>query len=162
MKIERIRKNMDRYKKTIKIRIGLLSIPLILVIALCVYYALFASDQVMENSIFCFQVGLITPLGLAATILIIRYRALLKDENKLLLQFNKENDERTKAIKAKAGIPMLPITSTLMIIAGVIAGYSCNACCYSNCSNGNLFTCEDILYEEDVEEVGMKKFLAFF
>lgn len=114
---------MDRYKKTIKIRIGLLSIPFILVIALCVYYALFASDQVMENSIFCFQVGLITPLGLAATILIIRYRALLKDENKLLLQFNKENDERTKAIKAKAGIPMLPITSTLMIIAGVIAGY---------------------------------------
>lgn len=39
------------------------------------------------------------------------------------LLFNKENDERMKAIKYKAGIPMLLITSVLMIIAAVIIGY---------------------------------------
>jgi len=39
------------------------------------------------------------------------------------LEFNKENDERLKAIKAKAGLPMVLVTSVLMIIAGVIAAY---------------------------------------
>jgi hypothetical protein len=48
---------------------------------------------------------------------------MLRDEKKLKLQFNKEKDERLKAIRAKAGMPILLVTSVLMIIAGVIAGY---------------------------------------
>ena len=44
-------------------------------------------------------------------------------KKELKIQYNKENDERMKAIKAKAGMPMLLITSIVMIIVGVIAGY---------------------------------------
>lgn len=114
---------MNNYKKTIKKRILLLTLPIILAVTLGVYDVFWVSDQIKEGSVYGFQVGIITSLGLLATILVIRYRVLLKDDKKLLLMFNRENDERIKAIKAKAGIPMLPITSILIIIAGIIAGY---------------------------------------
>jgi hypothetical protein len=114
---------MNNYKKTIKKRILLLTVPIILAVSLGVYDVFWASEQIKATSIYGFQVGIIISIGLLATILVIHYRVLLKDKGKLLLQFNRENDERIKAIKAKAGIPMLPITSILIIIAGVIAGY---------------------------------------
>lgn len=114
---------MNNYKKTIKKRILLLTLPIILAVTLGVYDVFWVSDQIKEGSVYGFQDGIITSLGLLATILVIRYRVLLKDDKKLLLMFNRENDERIKAIKAKAGIPMLPITSILIIIAGIIAGY---------------------------------------
>lgn len=114
---------MNNYKKTIKKRILLLTLPIILAVTLGVYDVFWVSDQIKEGSVYGFQDGIITSLGLLATILVIRYRVLLKDDKKLLLIFNRENDERIKAIKAKAGIPMLPITSILIIIAAIIAGY---------------------------------------
>ena len=114
---------MNNYKEIIKKRILLLTVPIILAVTLGIYDVFFASNQIKETAIYGFQAGIITSLGLIASILLIRYRVLLKDENKLLLMFNKENDERIKAIKAKAGIPILPFTSILLIIAGVIAGY---------------------------------------
>lgn len=114
---------MNNYKKTIKKRILLLTLPIILAVTLGVYDVFWVSDQIKEGSVYGFQDGIITSLGLLATILVIRYRVLLKDDKKLLLMFNRENDERIKAIKAKAGIPMLPITSILIIIAAIIAGY---------------------------------------
>ena len=114
---------MNNYRKTIKKRTLLLMVPIILSVILGVYDAFWASPEIKETSIYGFQVGIIISLGLLATISVIRFRTLLKDESKLLLHFNRENDERIKAIKAKAGIPMLPFTSILLIIAGVIAGY---------------------------------------
>ena len=114
---------MNNYKKTIKKRILLLTLPIILAVTLGVYDVFWVSDQIKEGPVYGFQDGIITSLGLLATILVIRYRVLLKDDKKLLLMFNRENDERIKAIKAKAGIPMLPITSILIIIAAIIAGY---------------------------------------
>jgi hypothetical protein len=47
----------------------------------------------------------------------------IKDERKLKMAYNRENDERMKAIRAKAGMPMLLITSVMMVIAAIIAGY---------------------------------------
>lgn len=114
---------MSDYRKTIKKRIKLLTLPIILSVMLSIYDVFWASSELKESPVFGFQAGIITSLGLLAAILLIRYRTLLKDENRLLLQFNRENDERIKTIKTKAGIPMLPIMSVLIIIAGVIAGY---------------------------------------
>jgi len=114
---------MKEYNKTIKARILLLSIPIICAAIFSIYDVFWASTEIKESSIFGFQAGIIISMGLIAVITVIRYRALLNDDKKLLLQFNRENDERIKAIKAKAGIPMLPLVSTLVIIAGVIAGY---------------------------------------
>ena len=52
-----------------------------------------------------------------------RLSLILKDETKLRQQFNLENDERLKAIRAKSGMPMLIFTSLAMVIAGMIAGF---------------------------------------
>ena len=59
-----------------------------------------------------------------ALIRIIRYRKALRNDKELQIQYNKENDERMKAIPAKAGMPMILISSIIMVIAGIIIGYS--------------------------------------
>jgi hypothetical protein len=114
---------MDNFKKVIKTRMLLLDIPVAFAVALGIYDVFLASPKVKDSFIFGFQCGAATACGLIAVILIFRYRLILKDEKKLKLEFNKENDERLKAIRAKAGLPMILATSVLMIIAGVIAAY---------------------------------------
>lgn len=114
---------MEHYKKAIKTRILLLIILVVSAVALGVYDVFLATPETKESFIFGFQCGAAISMGTLAIVLICRYRAVLGDEKKLKLQFNKENDERRKAIRAKAGMPMLLITSILMIITGIIAGY---------------------------------------
>ena len=53
----------------------------------------------------------------------IKYRAALKDEAKLRLLYNQENDERMQAIRAKAGIPMVLILSLALVLGGMVIGY---------------------------------------
>jgi hypothetical protein len=48
---------------------------------------------------------------------------ILKDEKQLALAFNRENDERLRAIRAKSGLPMAIYTSLGMLIAAIIIGY---------------------------------------
>jgi hypothetical protein len=50
-------------------------------------------------------------------------KLVLDDEQKLKKQYYKENDERMKAVKAKAGLPAVWVYSALMIVAGMIVGY---------------------------------------
>lgn len=114
---------MDDFRKTIKRRIFLLLLLIIFSVALVLFDVFWVSPDIKESPVYGFQVGIILSLGLLAILTVRRYRSLLKDENKLLLKFNKENDERIKAIKAKAGIPILPLLAAITIIAGVIAGY---------------------------------------
>lgn len=114
---------MEAYKKSIKRRIGLLTIP-VCIAALLGTYDVFGASEAMKNSfIFCFQCGGASALGLFCIILIFRYRFLLDNEEKLKLEYIKETDERLAAIRAKAGMPLLLILSIGMIIAGIIAGY---------------------------------------
>jgi len=114
---------MDHYKKAIRTRILLLAVPMLFSAALGIYDVFFAGPEIKDSFIFGFQSGVATACGLLAAILVIRYRAILHDEKRLQLEFNKENDERRKAIRAKAGLPMILFTSVLMIIAGTIAAY---------------------------------------
>lgn len=114
---------MDKYKLVLKRRVALLTVPVLLAAALSVYDVFFAGEAVKESFIFGFQSGLTTALGLMSAALIIRFSSILKSEAKLKLQYNKENDERYKVIRSKAGMPLLLITSVIMIIAGIIAGY---------------------------------------
>ena len=114
---------MDHYKKVIKTRMLLLVIPMVLAVSLGIYDVFLVSPELKDSFIFGFQCGAVTACGLMSAILLLRYRVILKDEKKLTLEFNKENDERLKAIRAKAGLPMIFVTSVLMILAGVIAAY---------------------------------------
>ena len=67
--------------------------------------------------------GLIFSLGAIALIQVIRLGRIIKDEKQLKMLYNKEHDERLKEIRSKAGMPMILIMSTLMLAAGIIAGF---------------------------------------
>jgi hypothetical protein len=68
-------------------------------------------------------VGLIFGFGILSLYLLCKYGIAIKDDTKLKILYNKEYDERQNLIRQKAGMPMLMITSGIMIFAGIIAGY---------------------------------------
>ena len=115
---------MEKYKKVITVRVFLLEILALLAVALGIYDVFWATAEVKAMEIFEFQCGITSALGILALIRIIRYRKTLQNEKELQIQYNKENDERTKVIQAKAGMPMILISSIVMVIAGIIIGYS--------------------------------------
>ena len=114
---------MEKYKKALALRVYALSFVTLLAVGIGIFDVFGATEQMRENYIFEFQCGFIAALGVVSVLRTMRYRKAIKNEEKLQLLFNKENDERLKAIKAKAGLPMLRITSLAMILGGVIAGY---------------------------------------
>lgn len=114
---------MEKYKKAIVIRIVLLSILALIGVGLGLFDVFWAQQNLKNSFLFCFQGGFSLAMGLVSTVWIIRYGAVLRDENKLQLQYNKEHDERTKAIKSKAGLPVVLILSIVLVLAGMVAGY---------------------------------------
>lgn len=115
---------MEKYKKVIIIRVFLLSILVLLAVGLGIYDVFWAAAEVKASVIFGFQCGVTAALGILTLIRIILYRKVLRNEKELKIQYNKENDERRKAIRAKSGMPMVLITSVVMIVSGIIIGYS--------------------------------------
>ncbi len=113
---------MEVYRSKLKRRILLLSILVLFSAVLGVYDVFFQTD-ISKSGIFCFQCGLTTAIAIIAAIQIMRFKGVLSNDEKLKVQFNKENDERLRAIKAKAGMPMLMVTSIMIIVAAIIAGY---------------------------------------
>ncbi|MDE6835187.1 MAG: hypothetical protein K2J39_13220 [Ruminococcus sp.] len=114
---------MEKYRKKLILRIFLMSFIVLLATGLGIFNVFGTNESIKENTVFGFQCGFITGLGLVAVILIIRYSKAVKDSDKLKILFNKENDERLRYIKSKSGIPMLLITSMIMILSGTIFGY---------------------------------------
>ena len=114
---------MEQFRKKLKTRICLLSALSLVTALLGVYDEFFAPESLKNMNVFGFQMGATIAICFLALINIFKYSRILKDDNKLRLEYNKENDERTKTIKIKAGIPILPVLSILMIISGIIAGY---------------------------------------
>ena len=115
---------MEQYKKVVITRIFLLSILVLFAVGLSIYDVFGASAKVRTNEIFEFQCGATAALGILALFQVIRYKKALRNEKELQIQYNKENDERMKAIRARAGMPLVLMTSIAMIVAGIIIGYS--------------------------------------
>jgi Na+/H+ antiporter NhaD/arsenite permease-like protein len=61
-------------------------------------------------------------IGFFALIRLFFLGKAIRDEKALKELYNKEHDERLREIRAKAGMPILLITSVLMLIAALIAG----------------------------------------
>lgn len=114
---------MEQYKKVVKLRIGLFALLLLVCVGLGVYDVFWATPAMKVSYIFGYQCGVATGLGVLSFVVILLNSAALRNETKLKIQFNKEHDERMKAIRAKAGMPMLLIASIGMIVAGVVIGY---------------------------------------
>lgn len=114
---------MERYKKQLKRRIAAFSAVVLLLAALFLYNQFFASDALKNSVLFAFQCGFSTSFAVIMIFMIVKYRKILNDEDRLRLNYNQENDERAKLIRAKAGAPMVIILSMALVVAGMVAGY---------------------------------------
>ncbi|MBC3889042.1 hypothetical protein GH810_12025 [Acetobacterium paludosum] len=119
---------MEEFRTKVKRRIILASGLTLVAVALGIY-AVFSLQNVPDDAtmsagfISGFQFGLIMSIGILSMVTVVKLRRALNDEIKLKVLYNKEHDERLKTIRSKAGQPLLSITSVLMIIAAIIAGY---------------------------------------
>lgn len=114
---------MEQFRKKLQLRILWLSALSLITALVGVYDVFFASETLKNMTVFEFQGGVLAAICILSSLNIIKYNKILKDDNKLKLECNKENDERFKAIKSKAGLPIVLVLSILMIISGIIAGY---------------------------------------
>lgn len=114
---------MDQFKKKLRTRIILLCAVLLLFVAILLYNQFGASSALRDSLAFSFQCGFSAAGSLVLVFWLMKTRGALKDEAKLRLLYNEENDERMSAIRAKAGIPMVLILSMLLVLAGMVIGY---------------------------------------
>jgi hypothetical protein len=119
---------MEVFKEKVKRRritdVCLMLVAVVLGIFCVISMGSQADDGTMaEGFVAGFQFGLVISIGVLSLVDFIKLSQAIKDETKLRMLYNKEHDERMKAIRSKAGQPLLTITSVLMIIAAIIAGY---------------------------------------
>jgi len=118
---------MEEFRTNVKRRITIFSGMTLVAAALGVYNFLlmnYSEDATMyDGSVTGFQSGLILSIGIIAVVQIIKLTRAFNDETNLKLLYNQEHDERLKTIRSKAGMPMLMITSILMLIVAIVAGY---------------------------------------
>lgn len=113
---------MEKYKKVIKKRMILCGILTVLSVVLGISHQ-FKFFDTQNETLAGFQAGLLSGFGILSLLLLFKYGKAIKDNTKLIILYNKEHDERQNLIRQKAGMPMLMITSGIMIFAGIIAGY---------------------------------------
>ncbi len=114
---------MAAFKQRLNRRILLFSGVLLIFISVLLYNQFGASNTIKDTLTFSFQCGFSAVGALVLVYLIAQYRRALSDDQKLQVLYNKENDERTRAIWAKSGIPMTVILSMTLILAGIVIGY---------------------------------------
>lgn len=114
---------MTEYKKELKQRItaGYCFVGLALLVGIYLFF--FAPPGIRDNDLFHFEHGMLSGIAAVALFRTIRYHRLLNDDIKLKLEYNKERDERIRAIRAKAGRPMILMTSGVIILAGLALSY---------------------------------------
>lgn len=115
--------NMAQYRKTIQKRmvlyvlIGIL--PGLMVATEGWWAALLTPDEAVHG----FTEGLAAGFAFVALAMVYRYGRIIKDDKALRRQYCCEHDERKQAVAARAGLPMLLITSCGMLLAAIVAGY---------------------------------------
>ena len=118
MKVE-----MEQYRKTIRIRCWLWMLMIAVALGQMVYGYFFVDKTLQSSIVFGFQAGFATGIAAVGVMRLIRYRKVLGSDKLLQAEYNEEHDERMQYIRAKAGMPMMLVTSCALVIAGIIAGY---------------------------------------
>lgn len=117
---------MDKYRNKVRIKMVLLALLALTGVALGIYSVFFEGDSgasgFSAGMLSSSRTGLAIGIGLFALIRMIGLGKALQDEKALKELYNKEHDERLREIRAKAGMPLLLITSVLMLIAALIIG----------------------------------------
>lgn len=114
---------METYKTVVKQRLWMLTFGLFF----CTLLLLVQVFDILETSnhtyVYEFQSGLATGFLLIFAIRIIKTRKCLSNEEQLRRQMIIEQDERMRMIRDKTGGSYAMVTSILILIAGIIAGY---------------------------------------
>ena len=115
--------NVEAYRRTIRRRVWVMTaLSLLYAAAMIAVHVLGKSPMGYAGD---FSLGLSVGLVLCCLVRMPRYTQALRDEQALRRLWNQEHDERMKAIKAKAGAPMLLYTSGAMVaIALLISGWN--------------------------------------
>jgi hypothetical protein len=114
---------MELFKKKLKLRMLLFGILILFCLVIILINQIGTVLTYTECLALSFQRGFSTAGILVLVTWMMKYRSALKDENKLRLLYNAENDERMKAIRAKAGVPIVLVLSLTLVLAGMIIGY---------------------------------------
>lgn len=112
--------NVEAYRRTIRRRVAVMT-------ALAVAYA---GAMLLMHTLWRletgyagdFLLGAVTAVVVGVLVMLPRYTKALRDDQALRRLWNEEHDERRKAMKAKAGAPMLIYTSVGMIAVGLLIG----------------------------------------
>ena len=117
---------MEKYRKKVRIKMILLALLALTAVALGIYNVFFEGDTealgFSAGMLSGFHTGMANGIGFFALIRLFFLGKAIRDEKALKELYNKEHDERLREIRAKAGMPILLITSVLMLIAALIAG----------------------------------------
>ncbi len=117
---------MEAYRKTIRRRLVLSIVLAVVMLALAVYIvSFFGSDpddngSMGEGFMAGFPCGICIGLFAVCVFTVFRCLSMLRDEKRLRLGYNRENDERMKLIRTKSGYPFSVVTGVAMIVAGLL------------------------------------------
>ena len=121
--------NAEAYRKVIRRRVIVMSvIGVAYAVAALVTHTCWANRfDVVEEAAWSgvaegFLSGAITAMVACFALIQPRYVRALRDEQALRRLWNREHDERMRAIKARAGAPMLLYTSAAMIAVALLIG----------------------------------------
>lgn len=117
---------MEIYIKKLKRRVLFIKVLLIITVLFLLNQQFsFLGIQLTptNHNVAMFQLGLILGIEILAIKTMMSYIKALNGTTDIELLFNQEHDERQQLIRQKSGMPMLMITSTIMLLAGIIAGY---------------------------------------
>ena len=121
--------NVEAYRKTIRRRMIVMAVIVVAYsVTAVVVHTLFdgtigaAEDFAWSGVVEGFLWGAITAAVAGFALIVPRYAQALRDERALRRLWNREHDERMRAIKARAGAPMLLYTSAGMIAVALLVG----------------------------------------
>lgn len=118
---------MEKFRKKIKQRMFWGTVLVVFALSLSILDQtglLFEIEFIKKHeNLSNFQIAFVMVISIIAIFMIMKYKKALKDEAKLQILYNQENDERLQLVRQKSGMPMVMITSTIMIFAGIVAGY---------------------------------------
>lgn len=117
---------MTKFKKSIKIRLTLIRAFFFIVLVVLLYHQFgnfVPLPEPKDDLIACFQIGLLLGVEILLIFASKKYRNALESETELEAFYNSEHDERKNYIRQKAGVPVMLITSILILFFAIIAGY---------------------------------------
>ena len=110
--------NVEAFRRNIRRRVCVMTaLVAVYVVAMLVVHVLGRGFDGFAGN---FLLGVSVAMVVCSLFMMPRYMQALRDEQALRRLWNQEHDERMRAIKARAGIPMLLYTSMAMIAVGVL------------------------------------------